>query len=84
MPAGKYTLRLYVQWEGQNPPAPTLHVRMREGVPQLGHVTLVLVLLTIFPILALFRAIVFEARRWADSMYTATGTRKSGDAGGDD
>lgn len=79
---GTYALRLEVQWEPGKTPPP-LQVTVREGVFRWLHFLLALIVLTLFPIIALFRRVHFEQERWKDSDYKPFGTT-TGDEDDDD
>jgi hypothetical protein len=66
LPAGKYTLRLEVEWERHQSPA-TVDVRIDQGVPRALHWFLTLLALSVVPACVLIGHFVFEKRRWEDS-----------------
>lgn len=74
LPAGSYTMRLDVQWDGPNPPSNALRVRVREGVPHLSHLLFALILLLFFPVIALVRYGSFESKRWNEAMFKRDGS----------
>jgi uncharacterized Zn finger protein (UPF0148 family) len=73
LPAGSYTLRVEAQWERWQTPPPPLTVRIEQGVTRGIYWPIAMVLISIFPIVALVRRSIFETRRWKDSMYGAQG-----------
>jgi|SRR5579862_764481 hypothetical protein len=66
VPAGHYRLRMAPQWEAGKMPS-GYEVTVRRGVPGVGYLVLAWLALLALPVLALFRRVAFEARRWADS-----------------
>ena len=70
MPAGTYSMRMEVQYDGTNPNLPTVDVVIREGVFHWTHFVIALVLVTIPAFLVVVRRRAFEGRRWADSSTT--------------
>jgi hypothetical protein len=78
VPPGSYSMRLDVQWEKPDaPPARSLHVRVREGVPRGLHFLIALIALSLLPLWGVIRRAGFETRRWNDSTFTSGGTKKS-------
>lgn len=75
-PKGKYTLALSLSWQDGHTPPP-LHVKVREGVFRWPYFLLAMVVLSILPVLALFRQISFEAQRWKDSANSPFGQWES-------
>lgn len=69
LPAGTYILRLEAQWEQWQQPA-TVNVRLRQGVPRIGLLFLVLFLLSAFPLMMMLYHYSFEKRRWKDSYFS--------------
>ncbi|HEY7545015.1 MAG TPA: DUF4178 domain-containing protein, partial [Blastocatellia bacterium] len=69
LPAGKYTLRLEVQWERFQQPI-ALSVKLEQGVPRILHMFLALLFISIVPVLVAFYYISFNKRRWEDSDYS--------------
>jgi hypothetical protein len=74
LPAGTYVMRLEAQWEGNT--RPTVQVELKEGVFRWSHFWLAFFFISIPALLLGFRKGAFEARRWNESMFTATGRRK--------
>jgi hypothetical protein len=70
LPAGTYTLRLEGQWEKWQQPSPSFSVQLVQGVPRIGHLLVVLIVISLIPAYAVLRRFLFEKRRWQDSMYT--------------
>lgn len=66
VPSGHYRLRLAPQWEGAQRPI-DYDVRIRRAVPRFYQVGLAAFALLVWPIAALWRRILFEARRWNQS-----------------
>jgi len=77
LPAGKYTMRLEVQWERWQQPQ-TLEINVVQGVPRLLYWVLTLVAISVIPLLTALYHYSFEKRRWADSNFSPY------DSGGDD
>jgi hypothetical protein len=69
LPAGKYSLRVEAQWDQWQKPM-TITVSVKQGVPRILHLGILLGLLAIGPILIALRYLAFEQKRWAESMYT--------------
>jgi hypothetical protein len=69
LPAGRYSLRLEVQWERWQQPV-ALTVKVEQGVPRVLHMFLVMLFISILPILVGFYYISFNKRRWEDSDYS--------------
>ncbi|HYP52087.1 MAG TPA: DUF4178 domain-containing protein [Pyrinomonadaceae bacterium] len=70
LPAGRYTMRLEAQWEKwEKPTPPQLAVRVEQGVPRFLNLFLALVVVSLLPLVVLFRHLGFERRRWADSAF---------------
>jgi hypothetical protein len=74
LPAGTYVMRLEAQWEGNT--RPTVQVELKEGVFRWSHFWLAFFLISIPALILGFRKGAFEARRWNESSFTATGRRK--------
>ncbi len=71
LPEGDYTLNMEVQWQpGTNP---GLKMSVRQGVPHMLHFLLAAVALSVLPLIAGFRKLNFEQRRWAESDFSAAG-----------
>jgi len=73
MPAGRYILRLEGQWERWGQPA-TVNVKIEQNVIHGFNLIAALVIVSILPVLMLIYQINFERRRWADSMFTDSGS----------
>jgi Domain of unknown function (DUF4178) len=73
LPAGNYTLRLEGQWEHWEQPSPSLTVKIEQGVSRGIYWPMAMIVISIAPLIAFVRRRTFEARRWKDSMYSATG-----------
>jgi len=76
---GRYVLRLEVQWQEGGGIPPSLHVRVREGVFRTSHFIFAAILISVFPLLAVFRQFRFEQQRWKDSAYSPYGSFKIDD-----
>ncbi|HYK01612.1 MAG TPA: DUF4178 domain-containing protein [Thermoanaerobaculia bacterium] len=75
---GRYVLRLETMWEEGKTPPP-LRVRVREGVFRFPHFAFALLILSVFPVIALLARASFEARRWQESAYSPFGQIKTDD-----
>ncbi|HWN97912.1 MAG TPA: hypothetical protein VNS63_01425, partial [Blastocatellia bacterium] len=73
LPAGTYVVGLEVRWEKWQQPA-VLSIRVEQGLPQILHLILAMVALSVFPLIVLLRHWSFERRRWADSDYSPFGS----------
>lgn len=78
MPAGRYILRLEGQWERWGQPA-TVNVKIEQNVIHGFNLIGALVIVSILPVLMLIYQINFERRRWADSMFTDSGSSDDDD-----
>jgi DNA-directed RNA polymerase subunit RPC12/RpoP len=79
LPEGRYTMRLEAQWENWNQSVPPqVTVRVEQGVPRLLNLLFVLIALSLIPLLAAWRHLSFERRRWADSAFSPYVSRGSG------
>ncbi|HEY0545023.1 MAG TPA: DUF4178 domain-containing protein [Pyrinomonadaceae bacterium] len=76
LPAGKYTLRLEAQWEKWQQPMPVT-IRIEQGTTRGVNFILALIALSIIPLFVMIWHIVFEKRRWSESMF-GDGTDSSG------
>lgn len=74
LPAGNYVLAISPQWDGPKPPVSAFTVELRSGVLRWLYPGLALLGILLVPLLAVFRALAFENRRWQESMYTNQGT----------
>jgi Zn finger protein HypA/HybF involved in hydrogenase expression len=68
LPAGKYTLRLEAQWEKWQQPMPVT-VTVEQGATRGINLIIALIVLSIIPIFVLIWHIIFESRRWSESMF---------------
>jgi hypothetical protein len=75
---GRYVLRLETMWEEGKTPPP-LRVRVREGVFRFPHFAFALLILSVFPVIALLARASFESRRWQESAYSPFGQIKTDD-----
>jgi hypothetical protein len=69
LPAGKYTLALYVEGEPGKQPR-YMSLKIDQGVPRWLYVFLLLLLLSVFPLGMALYHLNFEYRRWQDSDYS--------------
>ncbi len=74
LPQGNYVLAISPQWDGPQPPVSAFTVELRSGVLRWLYPVLALLGILLVPLLAVFRALAFENRRWQESMYTNQGT----------
>lgn len=81
LPAGKYTMRLEAQWEKWQQPMPVT-IRIEQGKTRGVNFILALLALSIIPIFVLIWHIVFEQRRWSESMFGSSNSG-SDDSGSD-
>jgi hypothetical protein len=75
LPAGKYTLRVEGTWQNFSQPIPVA-IKVEQNVSRGVNFICAFIVLSILPLLALFRKWGFESRRWSESMF--------GNSGGDD
>lgn len=68
LPAGKYTLRVEGSLEGVAQPLP-IAVKIEQNVSRGVNFWLSFVLLSLLPIWAGIRQLIFESRRWGESMF---------------
>jgi hypothetical protein len=73
VPAGRYVLRIAPVWDGQLPPVSAFSIELRTGITRWIYGLFGLLGIALVPILAWFRALTFESRRWQESMYTSSG-----------
>ena len=78
MPAGRYILRLEGQWEHWQQPA-TVNIKVEQNVIHGFNLLGALIVISIVPVLMLIYHIGFERRRWADSMFTQSGSSDDDD-----
>ncbi len=71
LPAGKYTLRIAGSWGNWQQPLP-LRVKIEQNVVRGVNFCCAFFVLGIIPLLALFRKITFESKRWKDSMFSTS------------
>jgi uncharacterized Zn finger protein (UPF0148 family) len=69
VPAGKYTLRVEGMWGNWQQPQPVT-VRVTQNVSRGVNFFCCLTLLAILPIFAFIWGLVFESRRWSESMFS--------------
>lgn len=65
---GKYTLRLAGSWGNWNQPLP-LNVKVEQNVVRGVNFCCAFVVLLIIPLLAIFRKITFESKKWSESSF---------------
>jgi hypothetical protein len=68
LPAGKYTLRLEAQWEKWQQPMPVT-ITVEQGTTRGVNFILAVILLSIIPVFVMIWHIIFESRRWSESMF---------------
>jgi hypothetical protein len=78
MPGGRYILRLEGQWEHWQQPA-TVNIKVEQNVIHGFNLLVALIVISIGPVLMLIYHIGFERRRWADSMFTESGSSDDDD-----
>jgi hypothetical protein len=83
LPAGKYTLRVEGTWQNWQQPMP-VSVKVEQGVNRGVNFGCALIILSIVPILGLFRKLTFESSRWKDSMFSSTGGSDDSDDSSDE
>ena len=71
LPAGKYTLRLAGSWGNWNQPLP-IRVKVEQNVVRGVNFCCAFVVLLIIPLLAIFRKITFESKKWSESMFSGS------------
>jgi hypothetical protein len=78
VPAGRYYLRVEPEMpEGSGTVAYTLTIR--RDVPQFAYYWIVAALLTIPPVILLWRSMLFEGKRWQESDYATSSSSSSSD-----
>lgn len=70
---GKYTLRIAGSWGNWNQPLP-LNVKVEQNVVRGVNFCCAFVVLLIIPLLAIFRKITFESKKWSESMFGSSST----------
>lgn len=75
---GPHVLRVETHWDATKN-APSLHLRVREGVFRGIYFVLALLGISAFPIFALIRRSAFESQRWRESSFSPLGEQKSDD-----
>jgi uncharacterized protein DUF4178 len=76
LPAGKYIMRLEAQWEKWQQPMPVT-VTVEQGVTRGVNFILALIVLSIIPIFVMIWNIIFESRRWSESMFGGSSSSDS-------
>lgn len=79
LPAGKYTLRIEAQWEKWQQPVPVT-VTVEQGTTRGLNFILALIVISIFPIIVGIWNIVFESRRWSESMFGGSSSSDDSDS----
>lgn len=69
LPAGKYTLRIEGTLEGVQRPLPVA-VKVEQNVSRGVNFILAFIVLSLLPIISFFRKIIFESKRWSESMFS--------------
>jgi hypothetical protein len=77
VPAGKYSMRVSGNWSNWQQPMP-VKIVVEQNVLRGVNFWLCFILLSIIPVLTLFRKWSFESRRWSESMFTASGGANTG------
>lgn len=72
-PAGNYAMRLELEWEPGRTPPP-LRVIVKEGVFRWSHFLIALVLLSVPPVISVFKRLAWESRRWQESDHSPFGS----------
>ena len=72
LPAGKYTMRVEGTWQDWQQQMP-INVKVEQNVSRGVNFFCALIVLLIVPLLAIFRKLAFESRRWKDSMFSNSG-----------
>jgi hypothetical protein len=72
LPAGKYTLRVEGTWQNWQQPQPVT-VKVEQNVSRGVNFICALLILAIVPALALIRKLIFESKRWSESMFGSSG-----------
>ena len=72
VPAGNYTLRLEAAWEKWQEPI-TVNLTVEQNKTRGVNLIIALILLALGPIVVALWNIVFESRRWSESMFSSSG-----------
>jgi hypothetical protein len=79
LPGGKYTMRIEAQWGGEGAtvnrwkePMP-LTVTVEQNSTRGVNLIIALIVISIIPIIVIIWHIVFESRRWSESMFSGSG-----------
>lgn len=75
VPAGNYTLRLEAVWDKWQQPI-TVQINVEQNRSRGRNLIWALILLAIGPLIGFVRYIMFEGRRWSESMYNSDGSAK--------
>ncbi len=68
LPAGSYTLRVEGTWQDWQQPLP-VNIKVEQNVTRGVNFCLAFLVLAIIPVLTLFRKMMFESKRWSESMF---------------
>jgi hypothetical protein len=71
LPAGKYSLRVEGSLEGVQQPLP-ISVKVEQNVSRGVNFFLAFIALSLLPIISFFRKIIFESKRWSESMFNSS------------
>jgi hypothetical protein len=80
LPGGKYTMRIEAQWGGEGATADRwkqqmpLTVTVEQNEPRGVNLIIALIVISIIPIIVIIWHIVFESRRWSESMFSGGGS----------
>ena len=72
LPGGKYTLRVQGTWQNWQQPLPVT-IKVEQNVSRGVNFCAAFFILLIIPVLALFRKLAFESKRWSESMFGSSG-----------
>lgn len=72
VPAGNYTLRLEAAWEKWQQPM-TINLTVEQNKTRGVNFVLALILLAFGPIVVIIWHVIFESRRWSESMFSGSG-----------
>ncbi len=85
LPGGKYTMRIEAQWGGElttanrwKEPMP-LTVTVKQNETRGVNLIIALIVISIIPVIVIIWQIIFESRRWSESMFSGGGSNDDGD-----
>ena len=78
LPAGTYRLRVEGTWQNAQQPLPVT-LKVEQNVTRGMNFFCAFFVLAIVPVFMLIRKLMFESRRWSESMFNPSGTLNSGD-----